>query len=419
MILDLASVLEQSRRYEEETISLQAAASIVPRFIANFGSNLSEITAEGYPNHRFHSGSKYVDEIESNCIEQAKLAFKARYANVQPLSCSMANIAVLTSLLRPGDRILSLELKHGGHLSHGAPVSLAAQLYDIHTYSLTNSVLDYDLIRERALATKPNLIICGASAYPKTICFEKFRMIADEVGAILLADISHIAGLVAAGVIESPIDHAHVTTTSTYKQLFGPRGGLILAGADFQSVAPRINKPIDKLLQKGVFPGLQGTPDFRQISQKALALKAAQTQVFKDRMSRVLELANSMARKFCAEGLSVLCGGTETHMVILDLSANGVTGFQAEKVLESVGILANRNLIPGDQRSPRETSGLRFGTNIVAYRDFDDLAMNDLAKIISSLLLNPELKELTAIRKSVDSICQAYPLRANEDGCMV
>lgn len=410
----LDSILEESTRYEEETISLQAAASVVPRFIGKIGADLAATTAEGYPGNRFHSGAQIVDLIESECIEQAKAAFKARYANVQPLSCSMANVAVLTSLLRPGDRVLSLSLKHGGHLSHGAPVSVAAQLYETHSYQLSNHLLDYDLIRKKALETQPNLIICGASAYSRAICYRTFRAIADEVGAILLADISHISGLVASGLIASPIDHAHVTTTSTYKQLYGPRGGLILSGKDYDDVCPRKNKSIEMLIQKGLFPGLQGTPDFQQIAQKSLALEFAQTHDFRTRMERVLSLARLTAQTLTDQGLSILSGGTDTHMVILDLSNFGVTGLEAEKLLESVGILANRNLIPDDKLSPMQTSGLRFGTNTVAYRQFDDEIMIALTKLISSLILKKTTSDLGRFQNKVRSICRDYPLRNAE-----
>ncbi|MEM7099292.1 MAG: serine hydroxymethyltransferase [Pseudomonadota bacterium] len=410
MRVDLDSLTKKTREYAQETLSLQAAASVLPDHIAKFAWNLSEVTAEGYPGFRFHSGADLVDDIENLCIDSAKLAFNANYANVQALSCSMANIATYSSLLDVGDRILSLDLKHGGHLSHGAPMSMAAQLYEVHTYPLQDHVIDFDLVRDRARSVRPQLIICGASAYPRSICYKTFREIADEVGALLLADISHVSGLVAAGLVQSPIDYAHVTTTSTYKQLYGPRGGLILAGSDHDLVPLNKRKPIHQLIDRGLFPGFQGTPDFRQIAQKALALEEAQTKEFEQRMKRVLRLARILSDTFRGQGLDMITGGTDTHMVLVDLSNERVKGNEVESLLESIGILVNRNLIPNDCLSPNVTSGVRFGTNIVAYRGLDEKSIQDIAQIVVSTINEATPAMRNEHKQIVDSICRKFPL---------
>jgi len=269
-----------------------------------------------------------------------------------------------------------------------------------------------DHVREKAIAEQPKLIICGASSYPRLIDYEGFRAIADEVGAYLLADISHVAGLVAGNVIPSPINHAHVTTTSSYKQLYGPRGGLILSGKRSETIGSNLSTSLFDLINKGVFPGLQGTPDFSQIAKKAVSLKIAQTSEFEQRMKRVVQLARVMADVFMEQGFKLLTSGTDTHMVVLDLSDFSQSGAAFERALEAVGIHANRNAIPGDRRPPAEGSGLRLGTNIVAYRGLTDESMRELSKCIGEFIKSTDAVKSkgNALRALVGELCKSYPL---------
>jgi glycine hydroxymethyltransferase len=344
---------------------------------------LTNLTTEGFPGDRYHPGCEFADEIEKYAIDQARSLFRSKYANVQPHSGTNANSAVLHRLLNRGDAILGMSLNAGGHLSHGASSSFSGRNYKSIKYGTVNELLDYEVIREIALRFRPKLIICGSSSYPRYIDFARFREIADEVGAILVADISHISGLVAAGLHPSPLPHAHVVTTSTYKQLYGPRGGLLLSSS---SEIPGHDEPIVKLLNSSVFPLTQGTPDLSSIAAKAAAFSEAATPAFGLMMRKVVALAAVMAEEFLTRGYRIVTGGTDNHMVVVDLTEVGLSGRQVERALEDIGILANRNVIPSETRGPKLASGLRLGTNVLAYRGFTDVEIRKVVSIVDGVI---------------------------------
>ena len=418
----LYTLLEREYLRQSDVLTMVAASSIAsPAVFACEGTIVGNVTTEGYPGARFHAGCTIVDEIEQLAIERARTAFKARYANVQPHSGSSANQIVLLSLLRPGETILGLSLDSGGHLTHGAPVSLSGQYFNAVSYELNNEgFLDYEQIYRRALECRPRLIICGASAYPRIIDFARFRAIADEVGAFLLADISHIAGLVAAGEHPSPIDHAHFTTTSTYKQLYGPRGGLILMGKDADSPTPNGQRTLAALMQRAVFPFFQGTPSLGAIAAKARALAWVTTPEFKTLARRIVADARFLAASLTAKGYSVLTGGSDNHLLLLDMLANGLTGVIAQRALEESNIIVNKNRIPGDSKSALVTSGMRLGTNSLALRGMESDEMVQCADLIhavlsgvkvtgdASYILAGEVKE--AVQAKVRVLCRRFPI---------
>lgn len=400
-----------------------ASASVAPPSVlcAN-GTVMSNVTAEGYPGARYHPGAVHFDGIERLAVERAKRLFGARYANVQPHSCSSANLAVMGALLPRGGRVLALDLDSGGHLTHGASASVSGKYYEVAHYGVEpDGSLDYDRILDRALAHRPDVIIAGASAFPRRLDFGRFRAIADRVGAYLLADISHIAGLVAAGLHPSPIDYAHITTTSTYKQLAGPRGGLILLGKDHCHPAPDGRTELWKLMQRAVFPGFQGTPDPASIAAKARALAIASGSGFQVTMKRVVDNAKALSEELALRGYDVLAGGTDNHMVLVDVRSSGLTGVVAERALEECGILVNRNKIPGDSLPPTVGGGLRFGTNVIAQRGMGPLEVRECAGLVHEVLsgvtvrgftdyqLDRERREL--VRERVQSLCARFPFQ--------
>ncbi|MFD4020246.1 serine hydroxymethyltransferase [Streptomyces sp. SH5] len=419
---DLGALLDAEARYQSGCLSMVASASLAPPSVlcAN-GTVLSSVTAEGYPGARYHPGAVHFDGVETLAVERAKRVFQARYANVQPHSCSSANLAVLAALLPRGGRLLALDLDAGGHLTHGARASVSGKYYDVARYEVgSDGTLDYGAIRDRAREHRPDVIIAGASAYPRYIDFGRFRDVADETGAFLLADISHIAGLVAAGMHPSPIDHAHITTTSTYKQLAGPRGGLILLGEDYRSTGPDGRTRLWQLMQRAVFPGFQGTPDPSSIAAKARALAIASSGDFHATMKRVVDNAKVLADELQALGYRVLTGGTDNHMVLVDAQAAGLTGIIAEQALEECGILVNRNKIPGDLLPPTVTGGLRFGTNILAQRGMGPFEVRTCASLVHEVLSGIQVVGAThyeldgarrdAVRDRVASLCLRFPL---------
>ncbi|MBV9688112.1 MAG: serine hydroxymethyltransferase, partial [Ktedonobacteraceae bacterium] len=380
---------------------------------------ISNVTTEGYPGARFHAGCKVIDEIEQLAIERAKLAFRAQYANVQPHSGTSANEIVLFSLLRPGDTLLGLELAAGGHLTHGSTASISGRYFKAIGYSLTgHGLIDYDQVRRMAHKFHPKLIICGASAYPRIIDFKRFREIADEVGAFVLADISHIAGLVVAGEHPSPIDYAHFTTTSTYKQLYGPRGGLILMGRDSEALSGK--KTLGEMIQRAVFPYFQGTPDLGSIAAKARALARVVSPEFKLLAHRIVTNARCLAESLVRKGYSVLTGGTDNHLMLVDTLASGITGVIAERALEECNIIVNKNRILGDTKPAQVTSGMRLGTNSLALRNMGDYEMVQCADLIHRILssitiyddtrykLEPDIKEV--VLKDVRELCCRFPI---------
>lgn len=419
----LFSMLERDQIRQEETLAMVASASAADSSVlACEGSAVGNVTTEGYPGRRYHAGCVVVDEIERLAVDRAKDVFGARYANVQPHSGSTANQVVMTSLLDPGDTIMGMELSAGGHLTHGAPVSFSGRYFRPVSYGVgPDGRLDHGEIVELARRHRPRLIVCGASSYPREIDFARFREIADEVGAYLLADISHIAGLVAAGLHPSPIDAAHFTTTSTYKQLYGPRGGLILMGADADTPGPG-GRRLSSVIQQGVFPYFQGTPRVNGIAAKARALGIVGSAGFHRLAERVLDDARALASALAELGWRVQTGGTDNHMVLVDTGGSGLTGANAERSLESCGIIVNRNKIPGDGYPARISGGVRFGTNSLALRGMGSEAMVECATLVDRVwrslrstgddefVLSEAVRE--GVRAEVAELCRRFPVRA-------
>ena len=418
----LYGLLDREQLRQHDTLAMIASASIGDHSVlACEGTPTSNVTTEGYPGARYHAGCAVVDEIERLAIDRAEALFGARYANVQPHSGSTANQVVMTSLLRPGDTVLGLGLDQGGHLTHGAKASFSGSYFRGVSYGLDDAgLIDYDQVELLAGQFRPRLIVCGGSAYPRTTDFDRFRAIADAVGAYLLADISHIAGLVAAGLHPSPIDAAHFTTTSTYKQLYGPRGGLILMGRDANEPAPSGSRTLSGMLQHAVFPYFQGTPRLNTIAAKARAFAIAATPGFHSLLRRVRDDAVALAAALAARGWPVLTGGTDTHMVLIDVRPHGLTGLIAERAAESCGIIVNHNKIDGDTTSARVGGGVRLGTNTLAVRGLGPAEMQVCAELLDRLwrAVNPlGQKDFTLneriraeIAAEVRALCARFPL---------
>lgn len=377
---------------QQNTLQLIAAENLCSQAVlAALGSVIQNKTTEGFPGARFHGGCEVVDEVETLAVERAKEAFGAQYANVQPHSGTSANQIVLTALLERDNKILSLGLDQGGHLSHGANVSFSGKFFDVENYYVDRDtfLLDYDAIGNKAKAVRPKLIICGATAYSRTIDFKKFREIADSVGAYLLADISHIAALVIAGAHPSPVDYAHFTTTSTYKP-GGPRGGLILMGRDFDRTINVAGKErlLWRHIEKTTFPGVQGTPYLNNIAAKAIFFKEILSEEYKNRQFKIIENAERLANNLVDAGYDVLTGGTDNHMILINVShlRPGLTGFIAQKCLEDCGIIINMNRLPYDENSIGLTSGIRLGTPIVTKKGMGTIEMDRISVLIDSVL---------------------------------
>ncbi len=419
---ELFGLLEREYARQASVLTMVASSSIAdPGALVCEAMPTMNVTAEGYPKARFHAGCRHIDEIEQLAIDRAKAAFGARYANVQPMSATSANEIVLFSVLEPHDTLLGLELDHGGHLTHGSKASMSGQVFRALGYGLTKDErIDYDQARRLALEHKPKLIICGTTAYSRRIDWARFRAIADEVGAYLLADITHIAGLVAAGLHPSPVDHAHFTTTCTHKQLYGGRGGLILIGKDFDAVGPDGKRTLAELIQKKVFPFFQGAPNQSAIAAKARGFAFVASPEFKRVAARIVELSGALAEAFLRRRYRVITGGTDNHIVVVDIFARGVTGVNAEKALEDCGIVVNKNRIPYDQNPPSITSGIRLGTNGLAIRGMEAADMDECVELIDEVLrslqqvsekeyrLDAGLRERTEAR--VRAICARRPI---------
>ncbi|MUG92151.1 aminotransferase class V-fold PLP-dependent enzyme [Scytonema sp. UIC 10036] len=415
-------LLEQEYYRQTDTLTMVAASSIAdPSVLVCEGMVTGNVTTEGYPGARFHAGCEFADEIERLAIKRAKEAFNAQYANVQPHSGTSANEIVIFSLLKPGDNILGLKLSSGGHLTHGAKVSVVGKYFNAIGYGLNQEgFIDYDQVHKLAQEFRPKLIISGASSYPRTIDFKRFREIADEVGAFLLADISHIAGLVVAGEHPSPIDFAHFVTTSTYKQLYGPRGGLILIGKDYDSLVPNGKSTLSEMIQKAAFPFFQGTPNLSAIAAKARALSIVTTPEFQKLAKRIVTNAQVLADCFIERGYKVLTGGTDNHIVLIDILANGITGVIAERALEECNIIVNKNVIPGDKKNATVTSGLRLGTNSLALRQMTSnempICVDLMDKVLSSVNVygeyNYDLKKVIKeiVQDNVKKLCRQFPI---------
>ncbi len=416
------------KEYERLQNSLQliAAENLCTRAVlAALGSIVQNKTTEGFPRARFHGGCEVVDDIEELAVARAKETFSAQYANVQPHSGTAANQIVLTAILEPGDRVLSLGLNQGGHVSHGAKVSFGGKFFTAQDYYVDSQTyrLDYERIRQQAAEFKPKLIVCGASAYSRTIDFHQFREIADEVGAYLMADISHIAGLVIAGAHPSPIDEAHFTTTSTYKP-GGPRGGLILMGKDYDSQIEVSGKKaiLWRLIQKTTFPGVQGTPYLNNVAAKAVFFKETLSDEYRSRQFKIIENAKRLADNVLGLGYDVLTGGTDNHMVMINIAnlREGMTGAIAQECLEDCGIVVNKNRLPYDTRTAAVTSGLRLGTPIVTRNGMGPEQMDVTAGLIDTALrqvkiisereyeMEDSLKD--DIRKQITDLCHQFPM---------
>jgi len=403
----------------QDTIQLLAAENRCSRAaLAALGSILQNKTSEGFPAVRLHGGSEVVDEVESLAIQRAKRVFGAKYANVQPHSGTTANQIVITALLEPGDGILSMSPGHGGHFSHGSMDSITARFFRIENYYVDREsfLLDYDQIAEQARDFKPKLIICGASAYPRAIDFVRFRQIADEVGAMLLADISHISALVIAGVHPSPIDCAHVTTTSTYKP-GGPRGGLILMGRhhDLKIRTRSGDNMLRQLIEKATFPGLQGTPCFNNIAAKAVFFKEAESKQYKARQFRVVENAKRLAANLMQKGYNVLTGGTDNHLMLVNVAgiSEGLTGFAAQKCLEDCGIVVDRIHLPYDDK-PNITTGIRLGTPIVTRNGMGVPEMDQIADMMDAVL-----KKIQLVSECQYAIDESFATNAKQQAKML
>ena len=402
----IAVLIDQEQNRQETHLELIASENFASRAVMQAqGSVLTNKYAEGLPHKRYYGGCEHVDAIEELAIERAKELFGAAWANVQPHSGAQANFAVFLALLQPGDTIMGMDLSHGGHLTHGSPVNVSGKWFNVVQYGVDQATqrLDMEAIRKLALEHKPKLIICGYSAYPRTIDFAAFRAIANEVGAFLLADMAHIAGLVAAGVHPSPVPHCDVVTTTTHKTLRGPRGGLILCrDAEFA-----------KRFDKAVFPGTQGGPLEHVIAAKAVAFGEALQDEFKSYSRQVVANAQALAKQIQARGIAVVSGGTDNHVVLLDLRGIGMTGKVADLLVSDVNITANKNTVPFDPESPFVTSGLRLGTAALTTRGFDEQAFTEVADVIADRLLNPEDDAVQArCKQRVLDLCVRFPLYA-------
>lgn len=401
---EVAEAIELERKRQQNTLEMIASENFVPRAVLESqGSVLTNKYAEGYPGRRYYGGCEFVDIVEDLAISRVKELFGAEHANVQPHSGAQANNAVMHALLNPGDTIMGLSLAHGGHLTHGMKLNVSGKLYNVVAYGVDeNGRVDMEQVRELALAERPKLIIAGWSAYPRQLDFAAFRAIADEIGAYLWVDMAHFAGLVAAGLHPNPVPHAHVVSSTVHKTLGGPRSGFILC-----------TEELKKKIDSAVFPGQQGGPLMHVIAAKATAFKVAASEGFKDRQKRTIEGAQILANRLLQQdvkdaGVSIASGGTDVHLVLVDLRHHALNGKEAEDLLHDAGITINRNAVPNDPRPPMVTSGLRIGTSALATRGFDAEGFTEVADIIASVLLpNPDI---AALRARVDALCAKYPL---------
>ncbi len=399
---ELWSALEAERGRQEDHIELIASENYAsPRVLAAQGSVLTNKYAEGYPGKRYYGGCEYVDIAEQLAIDRCKALFKAEYANVQPHSGSQANQAVYLAMLQPGDTILGMSLAHGGHLTHGSPVNLSGKLYKAVAYGLdADEVIDYAQVERLAHEHKPKMIVAGASAYSLRINFKRFRAIADSVGAILMVDMAHYAGLVAAGLYPNPVGVAHVVTSTTHKTLRGPRGGIILSGPEHE-----------KALNSAIFPGIQGGPLMHVIAAKAVAFKEAMSPTFRRYQEQVIDNAVVMAKVLTERGLRIVSGRTESHVFLLDLRAKKITGKEAEAVLGRAHMTVNKNAIPNDPEKPFVTSGIRIGSPAMTTRGFSEIEAEQLAHLIADVLEAPQDDKVIArVAHDVQALCARFPV---------
>ena len=399
---ELAKAMEQETGRQNDHIELIASENFVSKAVmAAMGSTLTNKYAEGYPGKRYYGGCQYVDIVEDLARDRAKKLFGCTYANVQPHSGAQANMAVFFALVKPGETVMGMNLDHGGHLSHGSPANISGTYYHIVPYGVNDAgFIDYDEVERIAQECKPKMIIAGASAYCRKIDFKRFREIADEVGAYLMVDMAHIAGLVASGYHESPIPYAHVTTTTTHKTLRGPRGGMILSSEEFAT---------EHKLNKAIFPGIQGGPLMHVIAAKALCFKEALDPSFKEYGKRIIDNAQALCKGLQKRGIDIVSGGTDNHLMLVDLAAKGLTGKEVEKWLDDANITANKNTIPNDPQSPFVTSGIRLGTAAVSSRGMNPDDMDQIAEAIAMLIDDHEANTEKA-KAIVKKLTDKYPL---------
>ena len=398
---EVYSLIEKELERQQKGIELIASENIASKAVMEaMGSYLTNKYAEGYPGKRYYGGCYVVDEIEEIARNRAKELFGAEHANVQPHSGSQANMAVYFTVLKPGDTVLGMDLSNGGHLTHGAPVNFSGKLCGVVSYGLNKETetIDYDEVRRLAIEHKPKLIVAGASAYPRVIDFAKFKEICDEVGALFMVDMAHIAGLVAGGVHPSPVPYADFVTTTTHKTLRGPRGGLILCKEKYA-----------KDLDKNIFPGMQGGPLMHVIAAKAVCLKEALDPSFKDYAKQVVANCKRLAEELVKRDFKLVSGGTDNHLILVDLNNKDITGKEAEKLLDTIGITLNKNTVPNETRSPFVTSGVRIGTAAVTTRGFVEEDMAEIAEIMDLAIKNKE-GDLSGLKARVEALCDKHPL---------
>ena len=405
---EVAKAIEQEEHRQSNTIELIASENFVSRAVmATQGSVLTNKYAEGYPGKRYYGGCEYVDVVENLARERVKEIFGAEHANVQPHSGSQANMAVYFAFLKPGDTVLGMNLSHGGHLTHGSPVNISGVYFNVVPYGVDakTELIDYDQVRQLAHEHHPKMIVAGASAYPRVIDFAKMREIADEVGAFLMVDMAHFAGLVAAGLHPSPVPHAHFVTSTTHKTLRGPRGGLILCKAEYAQA-----------IDKAIFPGIQGGPLMHVIAAKAVAFGEALKPDFKTYQTNIVENAKALAQALIDRGFRLVSGGTDNHLMLVDVRTKELTGKEAETILHEAGITVNKNTIPYDTASPFVTSGIRIGTPAVTSRGMNGEAMKQIAEAMDLALTSPHGPDkLAKAREIVSTLCAQFPLYTNLD----
>lgn len=416
LIFDL---IEEELDRQEEGLELIASENFVSKQVMEAaGSVLTNKYAEGLPGKRYYGGCEIVDEIETIAIERAKQLFNAEWANVQPHSGAQANAAVFLAVLKPGDKILGFDLSHGGHLTHGSSVNSSGKLYDPYFYGVNKDtgLIEYEELEKVALREKPKLIICGASAYSRDWDYEFIRKVADKIGALVLADISHPAGMIARGLLKDPLPHCHIVTTTTHKTLRGPRGGLILLGKDFENPfgikTPKGEiRMMSSLLDMAVFPGIQGGPLEHTIAAKAIAFEEALSDEYMEYILQVKTNAQVMAKAFIDKGYNIISGGTDNHLMLIDLRNKNINGKVAERVLGEAGITVNKNMVPFDDKSPFTTSGIRVGTAAVTTRGLKEEEMQTIVNLIDEALMNPENEEkLSEIHDEVNELMERFPL---------
>ncbi len=402
---EIADIMEKELARQRGNLELIASENIVsPAVMAAMGSHLTNKYAEGYPGKRYYGGCAFVDEAEDLARERLKALFGCEHANVQPHSGAQANFAVYFSVLKPGDTVMGMDLSHGGHLTHGSPVNFSGMYFNVVPYGVSRETetIDYDEMERIALSCKPKMIVAGASAYPRFLDFARIRAVCDKVGAYMFVDIAHIAGLVAAGLHPSPVPYADFVTTTTHKTLRGPRGGVIMCKEKYA-----------KLIDKAVFPGMQGGPLMHVIAAKAVAFKEALSPEFKQYQKQIVKNAAAMAQRFTENGLRLVSGGTDNHLMLLDLRKEEMTGKELEKLLDEARITANKNTIPFETTSPFVTSGVRIGTPAVTSRGMKEGEATEIADLVTEIVHKREAA-VPAVRAQVEALCEKFPLYAND-----